>query len=53
VGLSEEGLADEADGDAACGGFDGGAEAGAAGSDDQDVVFVIFVGAHGFFLGMG
>ena len=40
VGLAEKGLADEPDGDAARGGFDRGAEAGATGADHQDVVVV-------------
>jgi hypothetical protein len=46
VSFAEEGLADESDGAAGGGGFDGGAEAGAAGADDDHVVFVGFVLVH-------
>ncbi len=42
VGLAEQRFADEPDGDAGRRGFDGGAQAGAAGADDQDIVFVGF-----------
>ena len=40
VGLAEEGLAHEPDRDALFGGFDRGAQAGAPGADDEDVVGV-------------
>ena len=48
VRLAEERFADEADGDAGGGGFDGRAESGTARADDEDVVFKSFVrSGHG------
>jgi hypothetical protein len=40
VGFAEQGFADERDRNALGGGFDGGAQAGAASADHDDVVFV-------------
>ena len=47
VRLAEQGFANHADGDAGGGGFDGCAQAGAAGADDEDVVGVDRVVGHG------
>ena len=46
VRLAEQRFADQADGDAGGGGFDGGPQAGAAGADDQYVVFVCLIFGH-------
>ena len=46
VGLAQQRLAHQADRDAGRGSFDGRAQPGAAGADDQDVVFVRFVVCH-------
>ena len=48
VRLAQQRFAHQADGDAGRGRFDGGPQSGAAGADDQDVVFVQFVIGHGW-----
>ena len=46
VGFTEEGFADQCDLEAAVLGFDGGTKASATGTNDNDVVIVMFSSAH-------